>query len=138
MARYSHRRYQVHTAILMAVYAMLLVWLWPQMNATHATGLKIVLALTPLLPVVAVVALMARYVMASDELQQRITLLALGIATSVVSAASLVGAFLAMAHVWVTDGSVLVWIFPSLCFVFGLSRILLTRRMAGTWKFWAC
>lgn len=138
MKRYSRRRYLVLVTILMAIYVVLLLWLWPQLRDASGTGLKIVLSLSPVVPVAAVIGLMARRVVASDELEQRVHLIGLGVATALVGTGSLVGGFLAMAKVWVTDGSVLFWVFPALCLVYGVTHILVKWRYTGSWDFWGC
>ena len=137
-ARYSPKRYALYVLVLMMAYVALIFWLWPHVRSTEALSWKVLFALSPVLPVACVVVLMARRVMLSDELDQRLHLIALGIATAVVGTASLVGAFLAAAKVWTTDGSVLLWVFPALCFVYGLTRLGLKRSVTGSWDFWGC
>ena len=96
------------------------------------------LALLPALPVVAVIALAARMVMRGDELEQRMHLIALSVSVGVVSVASLVGALLAIARVWKVGGDVLIWVFPALCFVYGVMHVSLVRKFTGAWDFWNC
>lgn len=138
MTRYTQRQYVVQVALLMAAYIVLTFWLWPHLRDTSSAGLKVVFSLSPVVPVAVVVALMARRVVASDELEQRIHLIALGVATAVVGTASFVGGFLALAKVWVADGSVLVWVFPALCGTYGVTHVLVKRRYTGIWDFWGC
>lgn len=138
MPRLSTARYNVQMTLLMAAYIGLLFWLWP--HALHATSTapRVLFALAPLLPVAWVIWLMAKRVATSDELEQRLHLVALGVATALVGTASLVAAFLAMARVWRGDGSELVWVFPTLVWVYALTRIALKRRITGSWDFWNC
>ena len=138
MARVSSRGYNLQVLVLMAVYVALMFWLWPQVRATPGTGLKLVLSLSPVLPVALVVALMARRVIRSDELEQRLHLIALGVATALVGTGSLVGGFLAMAKIWITDGSVLFRVFPVLCVLYGVTQLVLKRRYTGSWDFKDC
>ncbi|TAN04651.1 MAG: hypothetical protein EPN36_08080 [Rhodanobacteraceae bacterium] len=84
------------------------------------------------------IALLARRVLASDEMQQRMHLVALSVATGVVSAASVVGGFLAMAEVWRVGGDILFWVFPALCVTYFVGGIIASWRITGSWKFWAC
>ncbi|SRR5579875_851034 len=133
MARYSQRQYQLQVAVLMAVYALLIVFEWPLVPQAHDLVLRALLALLPAIPVVLVIVTAARQVVRGDELQQRVHLIALSIAAAVVSAASIVGALLVLAHVWRVGGDVLIWVFPGLCLVYGVTRTALVRKLTGTW-----
>ena len=134
MARISKGRYNLQVAAIMVVYVALMLFEWPLVGKTEGLALRTLLALLPAIPVVIVIALMARMVMRGDELEQRMHLVALSVATGVVSVASIVGAFLAIAHVWIVGGDVLIWVFPALCLVYGATRLVLVRRMTGAWN----
>lgn len=112
MSRMSQRHYEVRTMLAMAVYIAVLLWLWPMARTTGSLPLKWLLALLPVLPMLYVMALMARRVRDSDELEQRMHLLALGFSTIVVGSLSLIGGFLAATKAVTLDGSVLIWVFP--------------------------
>lgn len=138
MAKLSAARYGIQTTALMALYVILLLWLWP--HALHATSTtpRVLFALAPLLPVAWVIWLMARRVADSDELEQRLHLIALGVATALVGTTSLVVAFLAMARVWRGDGSEFIWVFPALVTIYAITRVCLKRRYTGSWDIWHC
>ncbi|HET7562742.1 MAG TPA: hypothetical protein VFJ87_10240 [Rhodanobacteraceae bacterium] len=138
MPRFSYKRYNLYVLLLMAVYIAVLFWLWPLARGAGETWWKILLAISPVLPVAAVIALMAHRVLASDELQRRLHLMALGIATATVGTLSLVGGFLAAAKVWSVGGDVLIWVFPALCLVYGVSRMALSRWYTGAWGVRGC
>ena len=138
MARESKVRYNAWVLVVMAAYVVIMLFEWPLAVHTQVVAWRALLALVPVVPVAVVIALAARRVMHADELEQRIQLLALSVAVGVVSVASLAGAFLAMARVWLVDGSVLVWVFPALCLVYGVMHVTLTRRITGVWDFWGC
>ena len=138
MARFSTRRFNVNVMLLMAIYVAIIWFVWPHVRDADATWLKIVLALSPTVPVTWMVWLMARRVMLVDELEQRLHLIALGVATALVGTACMIAGFLAMARVWHGDGSELFWVFPVLCLVYGFTRLGLSRRVTGTWDFWGC
>lgn len=133
MARVSKRTYNLQVLVLMAVYVALMLFEWPLVAKTDGMALRAVLALLPTLPVVGVIVLAARMVVRGDELEQRLHLLALSMAVGVVSVASIVGGFLAVARVWPVGGDILIWVFPALCIVYGIARIVLVRRMTGGW-----
>jgi hypothetical protein len=131
MPRFVVSSYRRNVLLLMAVYIALLLLLWPLIRSTSTQALKAVFALLPVLPMIAVLWLIARKVMASDELQQRVHLIALSTATGVVSAASLAGGFLCATHVVELDGDVLIWIMPALALVYAATRWLIGRRYGG-------
>jgi hypothetical protein len=128
MPRYSKKSYRRDMLVLMSIYVALVFWEWPY--ARHATSLpwKVLLALIPTLPVIVVICLMTRLVMQSDELEQRVYLSALSVATGVVATLSMVGGFLCSAGVLKLDGDVLIWVFPALCLSYGVAHLLFTRR----------
>ena len=134
MARLSKGKYNLQVAAIMAVYVALMLFEWPLVGKTEGLALRTLLALLPAVPVVGVIVLAARMVMRGDELEQRMHLIALSVAVGVVSVASIVGAFLAIAHVWMVGGDVLIWVFPALCLVYGATRLVLVRRMTGAWN----
>jgi len=138
MARLSTRRYNAYVFGLMAIYVVLMLMLWPHTKAAQGLAWKVVFASSPLAPVACVIALMARRVMQADELDQRLHLIALGVATALVGTVSLIASFLAMAKVWHGDGSELFWVFPAIGMVYGTTRLFLKRRYTGTWDFWGC
>jgi hypothetical protein len=101
--------------------------------ARHATYIpwKIVFAIIPTVPVIAVICLMAKLVMHSDELEQRVYLSALSVATGVVTTLSMIGGFLCSAGALQLGGDILIWVFPALCFTYGVAHLLFGRRYGG-------
>ncbi|HET6912150.1 MAG TPA: hypothetical protein VFH71_02275 [Rhodanobacteraceae bacterium] len=138
MARLSLKRYNAYVLALMAVYIALMLWLWPHAKAAPGVAWKVVFALSPLVPVACVIVLMARRVMQADELDQRLHLVALGVATALVGTGALVASFLAMAKVWQGDGSELFWVFPALGLIYSFARMGLKWHFTGSWSFWDC
>ncbi len=132
MSRFSRREYRLKTFALMAVYIALMLVVWPQ--ARHAASLpwKVMLSLGPVVPVVLVIGLMMKRVLHSDELEQRVHLLALSAASGLVGVLSLVGGFLRASGALAFDGDILIWVFPVLCVSYGVARWLLGRRYGGT------
>jgi hypothetical protein len=132
MSRYTQKQYQRHMFAVMAVYVALMLLEWPQVRSVSSLPWKIVLALLPVIPAVIVIWLLAKRVMHGDELEQRLYLLALSVASGVVCALSLVGGFLYAAGVVALNGDVLIWVAPVLSIVFGLAHVWLRRRYGGT------
>lgn len=124
---YDRRRHRNAVLALMAVYVMLMLVVWPKVRVVEGVPAKVVLALLPVLPVIGVIWLMVRRVLHADELEQRLHMIALSIASGVVAVASLVGGFLGAAGV-LTRGDLLLWVFPALCLVYGLARWIAARR----------
>ena len=131
MSRSIHQRYQREFWPAMAAYMAIMFLLWPLLPQVHNELLKIALAVLPVLPVLFVVRAMVRLVLGSDELEQRIHLIGLAIAATVVSTLSLVGGFLAAADVIKLDGAILIWVWPILVVVYAAGRGWASRRYGG-------
>ena len=131
MQRYTKKSYRRHMWALMMLYVALMLLVWPHARGATSLPLKIALALVPTLPVLAVIGLMAKLVMHSDELEQRLYLSALSVATGVVATASMIGGFLCSAGVFRLEGDILIWVFPALCMTYGVAHVLFARRYGG-------
>ena len=123
-----HQRYQRELWPAMAAYLLIMFLLWPLLPRVHSELLKVVLAVLPVLPVLFVVRAMVRLVLGGDELEQRIHLIGLAVATTVVSTLSLIGGFLAAAGVVRLDGSILIWVWPLLVVLYAGGRSWASRR----------
>jgi O-antigen/teichoic acid export membrane protein len=119
MKRLTAARYRLRILLLMAIYIGLVLFAWPYAKTASSLPLRTLLALLPTLPVIGVVLVMAQRVVRSDELEQRVHMNALGVATAVVCVLSLLGGFLSAAHV------------VALCVSYALARWLLGRRYGG-------
>lgn len=117
---------------LMAVYVVLMVTVFPIARHAHGDLLKTGYALLCVAPVIIVIWLMAVRIWHSDELEQRLHLMGLSAATGIVAVASLIGGFLHSVHVIDVDGDILIWVFPVLCFTYGLARLFFARRYGGS------
>ena len=127
MPRLKEKRYQQQLMIAMSIYVIVLLTVWPLVNKVASVPLKWLLAISPALPVLYVIWLMARRIRDSDELEQRTHLVGLGVATGVVGVLSLVGGFLAIAKLLPIDGSILIWVFPLLIACYGITRWRVAR-----------
>jgi len=128
MTRVTLRQYRSQMAVLMAIYVAMMLLEWPYVRRVDSVALKVVLALGPVLPMMAVLWLIARRMISADELEQRLYLIALSVATGIVCALSLIGGFLAASHVIDLDGDVLIWIFPLLSLCYGATHRWVSRR----------
>ncbi|GGY34503.1 hypothetical protein GCM10008098_29600 [Rhodanobacter panaciterrae] len=132
MSRSIHQRYQREFWPAMVAYMAIMFLLWPLLPQVHSELLKIALAVLPVVPVLFVVRAMVRLVLGSDELEQRIHLIGLAIAATVVSTLSLAGGFLAAAGVLKLDGAILIWVWPTLVVVYAAGRSWASRRYGGS------
>lgn len=126
--QYSRKRYQAAVLILMAVYVAALVLLSPHVHGARGVLAKAAFAVAPALPVVGVVWLMTWRVIHSDELEQRVHLIALSVASGVVASLSLVVGFLGAGGLIAAGADALIWVFPSLCVVYGFTRWRVSRH----------
>jgi hypothetical protein len=132
MPRLNQKRYELHVMVAMAIYVAVLLLVWPLARTATNAPVKWLLASAPVLPMLYLIGLMARRIRDSDELEQRTHLIALGTSTAVVGALSLVGGFLATAKMLVLDGTVLIWVFPSIMACYGVTRWWAVRYYGGT------
>jgi hypothetical protein len=132
MPRYTQKQYRNQVFAVMTVYVILMLAEWPHVRDATSLPWKIALALVPTLPIVVIIWLMAKRLMHSDELEQRLHLMALSVATGILCVLSLVGGFLCAAHVIDLDGDVLIWVAPVLSFMYGLVRWGLGRRYGSS------
>ncbi|MBS0211624.1 MAG: hypothetical protein JSR26_00400 [Proteobacteria bacterium] len=131
MTHLTENRYRVWVAGTMTIYIALMLLVFPLAKHADNAAARAALAIACVSPVLVVIWLAMRRIMSSDELQQRLHLLALSAATGIVAAASLVAGFLQSVRVIVVDGDVLIWVFPALCIGYGLSRFYFNRRYGG-------
>ena len=131
MVRYTLKDYRRHLLVLMTLYVALMLLEWPY--ARHAASMpwKVVLSLLPVVPMVALLWIIAKRIMSSDELQQRLHLMALSTSTGIVAALSMAGGFLCATGVLKLDGDILIWVFPTLCITYSVALWLVARRYGG-------
>lgn len=107
------RRYVRELALTMTGYVLVLaasLWLLKRIDPPL---LRAAVALAPLLPICLALCAMLRYLRALDELQQRIELQSLAIATGLVSMLYMAGGLLQSAGLLeVAAGDAMIWVFP--------------------------
>lgn len=128
MSRLTQKQYQRHAMLASAAYLAAMLLVWPLTRTAASLPLKVVLAMLPLLPMFYLIGLLAWRIRDSDELEQRMHLVALGVASAVVAASSMVGGFLAAAKIVPLDGSILIMVFPLMVSCYGLTRWWVASR----------
>ena len=125
------RRYLREFLPAMALYVIALLFsIWLLKRLDHV-ALRAVIALLPVPPVAFAVRAMMRYIRDADELQRRIEVEALAIATACVSLGYLAAGLLQTAKVIDVPASVaMIWVFPLVCLVYGLAKAAVSRRYA--------
>lgn len=121
MPRLTQKHYEQRVMLAMLAYMAVLIAAGPLLRATASLPLKALLAVAPVLPMLYVIALMWWRIRDSDELEQRTHLVALGVATALLSALSMVGGFLVAGGVLHLGGDVLIWVFPVLMAGYGVA-----------------
>ena len=123
------RRYTRAMVVAMAAYAALLIVSLLLLRQIEGPGLRALVALLPVPPIAFALRAIVRYIRDSDEMQQRIELEAVCIATALVSLLYLAGGFLQVAKVIdLPAGAVLIWLFPLVCLTYGLAKVVVARR----------
>lgn len=123
------RRYTRELLLAMGAYVLILfasVWL---LHHIDEPALRTIVALLPVPPIAFALRAIVRYIRDSDEMQQRIELEAVCIATAFVSLLYLAGGFLQTAKVIdIPSSAALIWLFPLVCITYGLAKVVVARR----------
>lgn len=123
------RRYLRELMPAMAGYVVaifLSVWL---LKRVDAPGLRVALALLPVPPIALALRAIVRYIRDVDEMQQRIELEAVSIATALVSLLYLSAGLLQRAKaIDIPAADAMTWVFPLICVVYGVTKIVVSRR----------
>ena len=123
------RRYARELMLAMGAYVVVLfvsVWLLKQIEEP---ALRALLALAPVPPIALALRAMVRYIRDTDEMQQRIELEAVCIATAFVCLLYMAGGFLQAAKVIdIAAAAAMIWLFPLVCFSYGLAKLAVARR----------
>lgn len=123
------RRYLREFLPPMLGYLVALVISLTLLKTVEAEWLRALVALLPLPPIGFALRAIVRYIRDTDELQRQIELEAVSIATALVSMLYLAGGFLQAAKVIdIPSSAAMIWVFPLICGVYGLAKILVARR----------
>jgi len=123
------RRYVRDLTATMGAYVLVLFVSLRLLGRIDPPLLRAAVALAPLLPIGLAMGVMVRYLRALDEMQQRIELESLGIATMLVSMLYMTGGLLQVAGlVEVAGVDAMISVFPLIAGVYGIARGLIARR----------
>jgi hypothetical protein len=123
------RRYTRELMLAMAGYVLVLFASITLLRHIDAPALRALVALLPVPPIALALRAMVRYIRDIDEMQQRIELEAVSLATAFVSLLYMSAGFLQAARVIdVPAAAALIWLFPLVCFTYGLAKVVVSRR----------
>lgn len=123
------RRYLREFFPAMAGYVVLLFVSQALLRQVEALPLRVLVVLLPIVPIVFVVRAMVRLVLASDELERRLQLEAISIASMSVGLLSFAAAFLRGAGLLPVDNA-LMWVLPALFAAYGIASWWVRRRFS--------
>lgn len=132
--RNAQHRYIRSFIPAMALYAGVLVisiLILRQWGEALPIALRALVALAPVLPIGFACRAMVRYVRECDELERRIELESIALASLTVGMVYLCVGFLAVAKVLPVHGGIAaLWVFPALCGTYGLTKWFASRNYA--------
>jgi hypothetical protein len=116
-------------AMLGYVVMLFLSLTWLKHINVDRMWLRGIVALLPIPPIALVLRAIVRRIRDADELQRRIELESISLATATVSLLYMAAAFLQLAKVIdVAAVDALLWAFPLICLVYGLVKLIVSRR----------
>ncbi len=124
------RRYTREMLLAMAVYVVVLLVSTQLLQHMQLTlPQRALVALLPVPPIAMALRAMLRYIRDVDEMQQRIELESIGLATACVALGYMTGGLLQSAKVIDVPASVaMLWVFPLLSMGYGLAKAVVARR----------
>lgn len=125
-----HRRYLREFLPPMVAYVVVLfLSLWLLKRIEGPWGLRAVVALLPALPIALGLRAIVRYIRDTDEMQRRIELESVSIATALTAMLYMSAGFLQLAKVIDIPGGVaMIWMFPLICLGYGLAKVVVSQR----------
>ncbi|MCC4603445.1 hypothetical protein [Xanthomonas campestris] len=123
------RRYRREFGIPMLSYVVVMLFWRYLLTHVNPDWARVLIALLPAVLVVLVIRAVARFVRDSDEMQRRIELEAIAIAAGLVSGAYMTAGFLQAAQlIDIPASAAMLWVFPLLCAIYGISKVINARR----------
>ena len=127
----AERRFLIEFSVVMPVYFGLVILLWSHARQMDHGWLRALVAVSPAVPLAWLTVAFTRMILGSDELMQRIHLQALAVSAGAVSVLSVALGFLAAAKVLPLGGDSLLWVFPTLAWLYSAVRWWLMRRLVA-------
>ena len=129
-AQPAGRRYLRALWPALVLYSLTLVAsIWWIRLGIESLPLRGLVAVLPVLPIAWMMHAALRYLREIDELQRRIETEAIGAASLLVALVYFAGGMLEKAEVVRMDAGVaMIWVFPMLCGLYGIAKMVLTRR----------
>lgn len=129
-AQPAGRRYLRALWPALVLYSLTLVAsIWWIRQGIESLPLRGLVAVLPVLPIAWMMHAALRYLREIDELQRRIETEAIGAASLLVALVYFAGGMLEKAEVIGMDaGIAMIWVFPMLCGIYGIAKMILTRR----------
>ena len=129
-ARPAGRRYiRAMWPILIGYSLILFFSAWMLKRGIDAIALRALVALLPVLPLLLLIRIALRYLRETDELQRRIEIEAIGIASLLVSMLYFGGGLLVQAKVLsLNTGAVMIWVFPLIMLFYSIAKFFAVRR----------
>ena len=129
-AQPAGRRYLRALWPALVLYSLtLFASIWWIRQGIESLPLRGLVAVLPVLPIGVMMLAALRYLREIDELQRRIETEAIGAASLLVSLLYFAGGMLEKAEViGMDDGVAMIWVFPMLCGIYGIAKMVLTRR----------
>lgn len=130
--RTVHRQYLKSIIPATAAYVAVLfasVYILKNYGATIPVYLRAGLSLAPVIPIIFMCRAMIRFLKGCDELERQIELEAIALSCLITGLAFLCLGFLASAKlIYLNGGMVAIWVFPTLCGLYGLTKCLSSWR----------
>lgn len=129
-AQPAMRRYMRSMWPIMGGYVVtLFLSIWLIKRGIESVPLRALVAVLPALAIALFMRSALRYLREIDEMQRRIETESIGIASLLVAFVYFGGGLLEKAKVVQVDaGAAMIWVFPLLCLVYGIAKMILTKR----------
>ena len=129
-AQPAGKRYIGALLPIMVGYSLILsASIWLIKRGIESVPLRALVAVLPVIPLALMMGAALRYLREIDELQRRIETESIGIASLLTSLLYFGAGLLQQARVIdVGAGVAMIWVFPLLCLIYGIAKMILTRR----------
>ena len=103
--------------------------IWLIKRGIESVPLRALVAVLPVVPLALMMGAALRYLREIDELQRRIETESIGVASLLTSLLYFGAGLLQQAKVIdIGAGVAMIWVFPLLCLIYGIAKMILTRR----------